>query len=112
MKKNSGVFLLASAACLLASPAMAIPVTWTMSGVTFDDGGTASGSFVYDADTDLISTWSLGIVAGSVSALPSFTYNSTTSKYVNCTGSSPCFDTILPGAGVGTIFRQIGFTTS
>ena len=33
----------------------AIPMTWTLQDVTFDDGGTASGSYQYDADTDLYS---------------------------------------------------------
>ena len=30
----------------------ATPITWTLNGVAFDDGGTATGSFVYDADTN------------------------------------------------------------
>ena len=30
--------------------ALAIPMKWTLVGVTFNDGGTASGSFVFDAD--------------------------------------------------------------
>lgn len=29
-----------------ASGAFAVPVTWTLSGATFSDGGTATGSFV------------------------------------------------------------------
>ena len=33
---------------VLAAAAHAAPVTWTLTGVTFDDGSTASGSFVYD----------------------------------------------------------------
>jgi hypothetical protein len=39
------------AAALLSAPmvAQASLVTWTLSGVTFDDGGTASGSFDFDA---------------------------------------------------------------
>lgn len=41
-------------ACLaltgLAFSASAAPITWTLHDVTFDDGGTASGSFVFDAD--------------------------------------------------------------
>ena len=38
---------------LLGCPGVgrAAPVLWTLSGVTFDDGGTASGSFLFDADT-------------------------------------------------------------
>ena len=31
--------------------AVAAPVRWYLSGVTFSDGGTAVGSFIYDADT-------------------------------------------------------------
>jgi hypothetical protein len=39
------------ATALLSAPmvAQASLVTWTLSGVTFDDGGTASGSFDFDA---------------------------------------------------------------
>jgi hypothetical protein len=33
------------------SVASADGITWTLSGVTFDDGGTATGSFVFDATT-------------------------------------------------------------
>jgi len=31
--------------------AAAAPILWTLSGVTFGDGSTASGSFLYDSDT-------------------------------------------------------------
>ena len=38
-------------ACLMYStPVMAIPVVWTVQNVTFNDGGTAIGSFTFDAD--------------------------------------------------------------
>ena len=110
MKKLNVMFVSTVMGVLLAaSPAMAIPISWTLSGVTFAEGGTASGSFVYDADTDVFSAWSISTVAGSVAALPTFTYDPTTSKDTGCTGSQPCFDTVLAGSGVGTVFRQIGF---
>jgi hypothetical protein len=32
--------------------AQAIPVEWTLNDFVFDDGGTASGTFFYDADTN------------------------------------------------------------
>jgi hypothetical protein len=38
----------------------AIPVNWTLSDVTFDDGGTATGSFTFDAAAPSgfgLSTW-------------------------------------------------------
>ena len=40
----------------LALGAFANPITWTLSGVTFADGSTASGSFVFDADTNTYSS--------------------------------------------------------
>lgn len=45
--------------------AHATPVVWYLSGVTFDDGGTASGSFTYDADTTTYSAISISTTAGS-----------------------------------------------
>ena len=42
-------------AAALALSAQAAPVLWTLNGVSFDDGSTASGSFVYDAATNLYS---------------------------------------------------------
>jgi PEP-CTERM motif len=49
------------ALCLFSTshPVCAIPIAWTLSGVTFDDGGTATGSFVFDADTGLYSAISI-----------------------------------------------------
>ena len=48
-----GLFVVCTAVAALCVPcqARAVPVLWTLSGVTFDDGATASGSFVFDADT-------------------------------------------------------------
>ena len=46
--------------------ANAAAVTWTLSGVTFDDGGTASGSFSYDADLNVYSNISVITTPGSV----------------------------------------------
>lgn len=37
----------------LASGTQAMPVQWFLQDVTFDDGGTATGSFYYDADTNI-----------------------------------------------------------
>lgn len=44
---------------LLAGQAAAAPVTWTLDSVTFDGGGTLSGSFVYDADINTYSDISI-----------------------------------------------------
>lgn len=44
---------------LLVSEVQATPITWLLSDVTFQDGATASGSFVYDADTHTYNTWDI-----------------------------------------------------
>jgi hypothetical protein len=61
---------LAIAASLLAflclpSIASADGVTWDLVGVTFDDGGTASGSFVYDAVSNTVSDVNITTSAGT-----------------------------------------------
>ena len=37
---------------MFAQPAQADPMVWTLEGVTFDTGATATGSFNYDAATN------------------------------------------------------------
>jgi hypothetical protein len=64
---------------LCVAGAQAFPVTWTLSGVTFNDGGTASGSFVYDADTNTISTLSISVAGGDTQTFPPLTYDNSTS---------------------------------
>lgn len=46
--------------------ASADTVTWNLVGVTFNDGGTASGSFVYDATTNSFSSINIVTTAGTV----------------------------------------------
>jgi hypothetical protein len=46
-------FFIGFAVILCVTNATAVPVTWYLQGVTLADGGTASGSFVYDADNPL-----------------------------------------------------------
>jgi hypothetical protein len=49
-----------------ASSAEASPILWTLNQVTFDDGGTASGSFVFDAETSVYSGIDITTTAGTV----------------------------------------------
>src|SRR5215813_9278566 len=50
----------------LPSVASADGATWTFSGVTFDDGGTASGSFFYDATNNTYSDINMTTTAGTL----------------------------------------------
>jgi PEP-CTERM motif len=59
------------------------PITWTLSGVTFDDGGTASGSFVFDATTSTLSSISIVTTAGTTSPRPGTPFGGTAYTGVN-----------------------------
>lgn len=71
--------------CLLLLPAslFAGTVTWYLNS-SFNDGGSASGSFGWDADTSIMSTWDIVTTPGAVNngtggPLPGFTYDGITS---------------------------------
>ena len=49
-----------------APDAEASPMLWTLNQVAFDDGGTAGGSFVFDAETLVYSLIDITTTAGSV----------------------------------------------
>lgn len=58
--------------------ATAVPVTWTLQGATFVDGGTASGWFVFDADLpgqqQVITDFSISVDGGDTATFPPITY--------------------------------------
>ena len=61
------------AGLLTASTAEAAPIVWTFTGVTFTDGGTASGSFVYDATVNDYSAISITTTAGTIRSGATYT---------------------------------------
>jgi len=86
---QEGLFVRARRALLallfVAGGTHAMPVTWTLQNVTFDDGGTASGWFVYDADTPQAPTieFSISVSGGNTQIFPPITYDSSNaSMYV------------------------------
>jgi hypothetical protein len=68
-----------SAMLCLPSIASADGVSWTLSGVTFNDSGTASGSFVYDALNNTYS--SIDITTSATSVFAGATYASLSSAF-------------------------------
>lgn len=72
MRKLIGAVAVAAGMLGVAAAAQAAQIKWTLAGVTFDDGATASGSFVYDATTNTFSQISLSIAAGPVIPEASF----------------------------------------
>lgn len=79
---------------VLAAAAHAAPVTWTLTGVTFDDGSTVSGSFVYDAATNQYSNVAITTTATPNPVVPP-----------NVTPTPP-----LPGDSYANIFTCTGCT--
>jgi PEP-CTERM motif len=51
---------------VIAPTVSADDVTWTLTDVAFSDGATASGSFVYDADTNTVSSVDITTTLGSL----------------------------------------------
>jgi hypothetical protein len=60
------------------APALATPILWTLSGATFDDGATASGTFTVESTGGTLIDWNITTTSGST--LPGFTYDPTTSQ--------------------------------
>lgn len=48
-----------------ATPAMATPILWTLQNVSYQDGTQVTGSFVYDADTNIYSLASFTTSGGT-----------------------------------------------
>jgi hypothetical protein len=92
---------------LLAVPgwANAVPVAWTLDNVIFNDGGTALGSFTYDADLNSYTAIAITTTAGT--AAPGYTYfgqqtgNVTASQLV-----ALLFDTPTPFMGQNALLLR------
>jgi hypothetical protein len=84
----------------------AAPILWTLQGVTLSDGGTAFGSFVYDADTNTYSDLDITTTTGSARAgstytvVNAFTSNSASGFFAATTLLAP-FDPGSPGLIIG-----------
>lgn len=72
MKKTSAL-LFAALLSALGTTAEASPVQWTLTDVLFEDGGTATGSFIYDADTNAYSGINITVTDGSLSPIATLT---------------------------------------
>jgi hypothetical protein len=55
-------------------PTLAEALTWTLNGATFADGGTATGTFDFDAATSTLSNWNISVDGGDTGSFPPFTY--------------------------------------
>ncbi len=58
----------------LVAVAQGGPITWSLNNAVFGDGGTAVGSFVFDATTQTVLSYSIQTSQGSNPAFPGFLY--------------------------------------
>ena len=79
-------------------PASAAPILWTLSGA-FNDGGTASGSFVYDADLNLYSDVDVTTTAGSARSGSTYSF---VSPGIAPSNTQVLFNTVGGGDLTGT----------
>lgn len=106
MKKVLRTSLLSLFALTLAPfSATATPLLWTLNG-TFTDGGTASGSFTYDADTNVFSNINI-LASGGSSGLPASAF-----QYISSSGSTflVLFDSNAPDL-TGAHWLMLGFNS-
>jgi hypothetical protein len=77
------------AAVAVSSLAGANPVTWTLSGVQFADGASATGTFIYDADTNALTDWHISTTDG---VLAHYDYDSSDSLTAWVSSTHLAFD--------------------
>jgi len=71
-----------AAATLILIPALAsaAQVRWTFSNVKFNDGGTVSGYFIYDADNDTYDDFAVAVTTGTDPAFTRLIYDNSTAN--------------------------------
>ncbi|MFK7888683.1 MAG: hypothetical protein AB8G16_17640 [Gammaproteobacteria bacterium] len=82
--------------------ALAAPIQWVLQDVSFDDGGTAFGSFVFDADTNTFT--SIAITTTDGSALSGSFY-----EFVNFEAGLLDADSVLLAADANPVFGTSAF---
>jgi hypothetical protein len=93
-----------AAGIALAQSSHAATIDWSLSGGTFDDGSTFSGSFSLDTTSGVITTWNIATTAGS--AVFGDTYAPGAGQSATASGSSVIFG----GAGPNESLTLTGFS--
>ncbi len=75
--KLTTILTSAALSLTLAASANAADISWTLSNVVFDDGGTASGTFTTDSATGALTSYNIVTTVGN--AFAGFAYNTSTS---------------------------------
>jgi uncharacterized protein (TIGR03437 family) len=92
---------------LFLAPALpAANVTWSVNNGVFSDGGTVTGSFTVDVDTQTVSSWSFAVAGGNTDIFSPRTYTPANSTFG---GFFPTQDTYLFTDTTTTPSRDLRF---
>lgn len=83
-------FAIAAVAALLACGTVrAGQLTWTLTGGSFDDGGTVSGAFTLDTSSNTVMTWNMVVAGGNTGSFSarSYTPANSTAPILNLIGA-------------------------
>jgi hypothetical protein len=89
----------------LSAPVQASIIDWTLEGVTFDDGGTASGTFSIDTSTGHLVSYDITTTAGST--LGGTVYDPSTAPFVGYSDYGP--NSFLLITATGTKYITVEF---
>jgi hypothetical protein len=87
--KAVAAFVVSTAATIailsFANSASAVPLPWTLMSHSFTDGGSATGTFTFDADavTNPYSAFNISVSGGNEMLFPPFTYSQDTSSVLS-----------------------------
>ena len=70
-------FILTISLAGLSGQAHAATIEWTINDGIFDDGGTVSGSLLWDTDTNNLVSWNFLVSGGDTTNFPESTYSNT-----------------------------------
>lgn len=87
---------------LWGQQAFAVPIAWNLEDVTFSDGGTLNGSFMFDSETDSLTNWSILSSGGDILNFPEFTYD--TSNSIIAIVDAPSWYNSTPAGPEGTFY--------
>jgi len=85
-------------ALALTSPSYGAIVDWQLNGVTFSDGGIATGDFSFDSSTSLMVSFNISTSGGNTNNLPPTVYSSSNP---NDHGSMSLFAPPYPNDAIG-----------
>jgi PEP-CTERM motif len=78
--------VLLTSALISAQISTASTVNWSLNGVAFSDGATASGTFDWDATSQSISNWNINVTSGLLSAFAYTPVDSTAGAFLQAAG--------------------------